>query len=184
MVSRRRALLATPITLAILLLASLLSSAAQPHKTASYDGLVFQVPTSWHVDTPAQTEPCGAALPAVIVGSTRAPAHNVPKCLFPIDRVGTDMKILPVSEAGGCSANRGVTQSGATVESFRHDGLTITVNLDTFSGAQIAIAWTFTACFSQYPKVAIFAYSGRGPNEGALAQALEVVKSARPTGHS
>lgn len=180
----RKALLATLMIPPILVLSSTATAATQSHKSASYGGLVFQVPTSWHVDTPAQTEPCGAALPAVIVGSTRASRNNVPKCLYPVARTGTDMKIVPVGETGGCSSNRGVTQSGATVESYRHDGITITVNLDTFSNPQIPIAWTFTACFSKYPKVAIFAYSNRGRNEGSLAQAIAVVKSVRSSGHS
>jgi hypothetical protein len=161
-----------------------LASAASQKQQVAYGGLAFQVPRSWHVETVAQTEPCGAALPAVIVGPTAAPKHYRPSCLHPAIRTGTEMKILPAGETGGCSSDEGLTPSDTVgSQTYRHDGIEIKVDSDQVADPRVQIAWTLTACFSHYPKVVVMADATGTSNADALALAVGIVRTAAPEGH-
>jgi hypothetical protein len=163
-----------------------------PTKHLTYGGLEFKIPKVWSVYTAAQTEPCGVATPAVVIGNATASAT----CrTMPVPEVNTLVHLVPTSESQGTYASaapqKPLSSPGETnrTRTFVHDGVHVLMTTTLISGKVAGspttvspsdhIVWSVEAYFRSYP-VAFIASSGGGKLGGSLSQAIAVVESVHP----
>jgi hypothetical protein len=173
------------LALGLFVLESSRVSASESGKLVSYGGLTFQVPESWPILKPGHTTACDSAPPAVVVWADKSLA-DLPPCLETIAHGGTVLMLLAPNQTPGCPLP--TDQVGGAGQTRRttdvHDGITVALAETHLTGkvfdafpASSRIAWNIQACFSDFPGVALVAYSSGGQGEGSVAQAVAVAES-------
>jgi hypothetical protein len=160
------------------------ASASESDKPVSYGGLTFQVPRPWPILKLGQTASCGSVPPAVVIWAQGSQAH-APSCLDTIAHGGTVLMLLAPAQTAGCPLPAKVAAGAQTQHtSSVRDGITVDLAVShltgkTFNGfpASSRIVWNVQACFTDFPKVALEAYSSGGHGEGSLTQAVAIANS-------